>query len=45
MNNVEIMGIAALLISSITFLSACFWAINYLDKDDKKPLKHKAKKA
>ncbi len=42
MNNVEILGIAALVISSTVFLASCFWAIHYLEKDNKK---NKIKKA
>lgn len=42
MNNVEILGVAALVISSIVFLSSCFWAIHYLEKDTKKTKTKKA---
>lgn len=44
MNNVEILGIAALLIGSVVFLSACFLVVRHLDKNAKLH-KQKPKKA
>ena len=42
MNNSEIIGNIALVIGSLSFLTACFWTMHSLDKDHKKkPPKHK----
>ena len=44
MNNFEILGNVALLIGSLSFLTACFWTMYNLDKDHKKK-PNKSKKA